>query len=572
MEIPPDTAPGQSYRLGIPSQNQIYKIKNKNTVYYINRVYIKRHFNICHRNLVQIMSSEELVEGKSEEVARLFAIGDEEEENEEETGHRVGRKPPMSVVDQQRLRAVFIRKQAEKWTTRERKHFIECLLSDSLFKHLNKSQIMRRHNLFTTEVVLRRRYGAQFYHATNAMSTIEGPGKFIPMNILVILKEWRQYFVRINEYNSLPDHLDKFLQRCTQAFVDWTPRDNDNGIDKVLSIEDMARVFSFMEYIKNILMPSYANAWASYAVVEVESPEKMNGRPDLFLADLELNLNLLRRSWVESPFSIPQLAFFEDTFMFEVFESEILYGIYERFDSDEGYIIFPPEFVRQAVEDNDLTSLKRMLFSVFELLVWKAYVHNIFIDIGTLDIDDDSDNESDNDITLQNDPEITEDQQVEGYALKGGKVANTSERDIIQYLVGAALRQALSCLQTVPPKKLRIQDCQRYQRNIVESFILTKERALEEFSPRDLRTSMTRETTPGAFFYPNLEVYNLFLSAYENHIKPALENPIAMGLLKDQSESFLEYSIVESAEYYRFYDMVFECCANCEFVAERYEF
>ena len=52
----------------------------------------------------------------------------------------------------------------------------------------------------------------------------------------------------------------------------------------------MARVESFMEYIENILIPSYANTWLSYAKVEIDSLEKMNGRPDFFLADLELNL------------------------------------------------------------------------------------------------------------------------------------------------------------------------------------------------------------------------------------------------------------------------------------------
>lgn len=390
------------------------------------------------------------------------------------------------------------------------------------------------------------------------------------MSILSILKEWGQFFMRINEYNSLPDHLNFFLQRCTQAFSDWAPTDNDNGLDKVLSLEDMIRVYSFMEYIRNILLPSYANAWVSYAVVELESPEKMNGRPDLFLADLELNLNLLRRSWVENQVSVHQLAFYEDTFMFEVFESAILYNTYNRFDNNEGYIIFPPEFVTLAVEGNDSTSLKKMLFSIFELLVWKSYVNNVFINLGMVDIDDDSGNESEDDAVSQHDLEITEGQQEGGKALKGGKVANCNERDIVQYLVGAALRQALSCLQTVPPSKISQEICQRYQRNIVNHCILTKDEALAVFNPRDLRTSISRESVQGAFFYPSQRVYNLFLSTYENYIKPCLANPVAMGLLKDQSESFLEYNMMESSEYNELYGLVLECCENCEFAAERF--
>lgn len=72
------------------------------------------------------------------------------------------------------------------------------------------------------------------------------------MNILSILKGWRDFFLKINVYNSLPDHLEEFLLRCSLAFDKLSPEDEDNGLAKVLSPHDMARVEYFMEYIKDI--------------------------------------------------------------------------------------------------------------------------------------------------------------------------------------------------------------------------------------------------------------------------------------------------------------------------------
>lgn len=94
-------------------------------------------------------------------------------------GVRVGRRPPMSEIDQLRLRAIFINKKAEKWTKKERKQNIDHLLNDVIFKHLTKAQIMRRHNLFTTEVVLREKYGTKFFNATVAMRDIDGVSREI---------------------------------------------------------------------------------------------------------------------------------------------------------------------------------------------------------------------------------------------------------------------------------------------------------------------------------------------------------------------------------------------------------
>jgi hypothetical protein len=164
----------------------------------------------------------------------------------------------MSLRDQQRLRAIFVTKEAQSWSRLEKKKYVDEILIHKLFKHLNKSQVKCRLNLFCSEVFLRKKYGTLFFKNTIKMKGIKGKEKFIPRNILGILKGWREFFTKINYYNSLPDHLDNFLLRCMEAFENWSPEEKDKDLKSVLSKHDMARVESFMEYIENILIPSYA--------------------------------------------------------------------------------------------------------------------------------------------------------------------------------------------------------------------------------------------------------------------------------------------------------------------------
>ena len=74
----------------------------------------------------------------------------EEELDLENTPRR--RQPPMSLKDQQRLRMIFIKKEAQGWSRFEKKRYVDKTLDHELFKHLNKQQVMRRLNLFCTEV------------------------------------------------------------------------------------------------------------------------------------------------------------------------------------------------------------------------------------------------------------------------------------------------------------------------------------------------------------------------------------------------------------------------------------
>ena len=52
------------------------------------------------------------------------------------------RQPPMSLRDQQRLRATFVKKEAQSWSRLEKKIYIDDILIHKLFKHLECTRSM----------------------------------------------------------------------------------------------------------------------------------------------------------------------------------------------------------------------------------------------------------------------------------------------------------------------------------------------------------------------------------------------------------------------------------------------
>jgi hypothetical protein len=95
------------------------------------------------------------------------------------------------------------------------------------------------------------------------------------------------------------------------------------------------------------------------SAVEIESL----GRPDLFLADLELRLGLERRIWVANE-SIVKIAFYDDTYMLDIFQpNATLYSNIPRRDSN-GNIIKEALLARYL-----LFNQYQMNISFFQMLV-----------------------------------------------------------------------------------------------------------------------------------------------------------------------------------------------------------
>ena len=98
------------------------------------------------------------------------------------------RRPPMSKVDQDKLRKIFVDGNAEEWTKVTKRRNINALLESEDFKHLSRQQILRRHNLFAAEVILRNQYGTLFYKGTLGMISGDSHKGFFESNILKILQ------------------------------------------------------------------------------------------------------------------------------------------------------------------------------------------------------------------------------------------------------------------------------------------------------------------------------------------------------------------------------------------------
>ena len=107
----------------------------------------------------EIVDQEEVLTGN------IIVPDDDDGDDEEEEVAVATRKPPMSAIDQLRLRKIFIDKKAENWNRQEKKK-IDAIIQDELFKHLNKQQVVRRYNLYSAEKFLRKKYGTKFFKRT----------------------------------------------------------------------------------------------------------------------------------------------------------------------------------------------------------------------------------------------------------------------------------------------------------------------------------------------------------------------------------------------------------------------
>ena len=372
------------------------------------------------------------------------------------------RRPPMSDADKVALQMIFYEQQAQFWDKKTRIKNIALLVDREVrFEHLSRNQVTARYHLYYHELTSREYFGVKFYKATLSMISEENP--FVEHHILAILSDWRRRFcMDINPYNWMPDQLDSFLHRCEVALLVWTP---ELSLEEVLSVEDYARAESFATYYREFLLTTYCNTWADFTHVEVETPSKMSGRPDLFLSHLELDLLVLVRELIKNDTSIVHRAFLEQTFLVEVFSCgpQTLYNQPRHYD-DHGGEVFAPPFVVDAVERCNYRPLQHMLLASFEKSCWTAYRDNLFIETVAMDhsaavVDDhdDSDDLSDSDsddLDSEEGFEATSDPEVSS-TLKTNKLlpginrkATVFERDTLYYIVGCSLRQALGSLVT----------------------------------------------------------------------------------------------------------------------------
>jgi hypothetical protein len=166
-----------------------------------------------------------------------------------------GRRPPLSDIDKVSLQIVFDGLGAELWDRSERITNVGLLLETDEFRHLSRQQVTTRFHMFNAEITNRHFFGTQFYDATTSM--MEEENTFIEYHILSILSDWRRrYNMNVNPFNWMPDQLDLFLQRCEGALQAWTP---GQSLEEVLSVEDHARMLSFANYFRAILLTTYCN-------------------------------------------------------------------------------------------------------------------------------------------------------------------------------------------------------------------------------------------------------------------------------------------------------------------------
>ena len=163
-------------------------------------------------------------------------------------------------------------------------------------------------NKYQSEFVLRRQVGVSYYNASVAMASMRNVAEMI----FEILKCWRELFSGCDfPQLNIPTKIFEFMYRCGRAEA---AQAEDKSIDRVLLPDDADRLHSLIIYVRGIFT-IYANLWAKFSSMERSSTShKVSTRPDLIVADLELDLLSQRTKWSSRPeFNGPQHRFFHDT-------------------------------------------------------------------------------------------------------------------------------------------------------------------------------------------------------------------------------------------------------------------
>ena len=206
------------------------------------------------------------------------------------------------------LRAVFIYEQAQLWDSKTRNSWYKKLIKDyHLLENLNVGHIRTQWNKYQNEFVLRRRVGASYYEASKEMATKKNVAEIL----FEIIKCWRELFCGCDHPElNVPRKILKFMDRCVLAEAAMA---DNRDIENILLAEDADRLQSLVVYVRGIIT-IYANMWANFSSLERNPNHQVSTRPDLIVADLELDLYSKRTKWASRPeINGPQYQFFQST-------------------------------------------------------------------------------------------------------------------------------------------------------------------------------------------------------------------------------------------------------------------
>jgi hypothetical protein len=195
------------------------------------------------------------------------------------------RAPPVKTSTGQALalRALFIKLDAQNWTSAQRNLWYKELLLEELFSNLNVTHVRYQWIKFHGESVLKLQVGHAFSRASKTMAQ-----RYNVVEIIFdVLSKERELFSGLPspEY-AIPTGMLDLMDRCVLVEAALAVGGNPEDI---LIEGDLDKINSLVTYGQGLIM-TYSDMWERFSIMELNPTVVVSTRPDLAVADLELNL------------------------------------------------------------------------------------------------------------------------------------------------------------------------------------------------------------------------------------------------------------------------------------------
>ena len=181
------------------------------------------------------------------------------------------------------LRGLFIRLNAQEWSSKERSQWFKELLKEELYSNLNVMHLRYQWNKFNGESTIKLQVGQAFSRASKIMTQRE----HVLEIIFEVLAKERELFGGLpNPEFAIPTELLALLDRC--VLVEAALGAGGNPED-ILTESDFDKINSLVTYGMGLLS-TYGKLWERFAVMELHPTVAVSSRPDLAVSGLELSL------------------------------------------------------------------------------------------------------------------------------------------------------------------------------------------------------------------------------------------------------------------------------------------
>lgn len=507
----------------------------------------------------------------------------------------------ITQAESQLIKHIFFEVAFENRSKEERKALCCQLSRHPAFHHLKLSQLQRVGVSYVGELYVRRKVGSVYARTTEMLRTVTNETKlFLESAAFSALCRIHAAF-SCNEYQGLPIQFGAFVSRVSDyaraAFLnDSTDKNMQSAMLSGYSESDNEAVHSFKYFICDCLLPSYQKLWDEFALCENSGSRDANttkGRPDLSLADAEVQLWETRRSWRVAGSEMLQL-FFAMTFAGVCIPdghsgdststnntSVVDYSV--LFESHSvGSIAYPPPYVLLAIQHGDFGPLKSLLFGTFEEAVYSFYSQHLLIQSRVLNVRDhlfgtnggacqsdaagaDDDGGSESGASDGSDSEDGEEYCSAAVESKAGEngidsthsvaapssnstFVSAQDRCVLYYILGATLRATFGVLRATLLEH-------RMEENVVartiDAFVAACTHTVEEAQsvplPVDLCTQ--RQHEHGTLVLGHSSLFAYVLSLETEIMLPCIRNNVAVCIMGNQLSVYVVRKLLMESKY-----------------------